>query len=353
MNVITIRLNLQEANSMNGEWLAGNADAPIRYTLTRELTDSLMENAEVKYWLDILSYRVMTNNLGDIHGSHDYRYENIIGKCFILGLDSAIPQFDNLMRFFINFLDTHITKEYDSALTFGKMYKFRDYETILACYLPFLGYHNEPSVRYVAEKRINIVYNFTKRKRYDVYNRNAKYPGARKEWLASILDPALYADGNIMLPSIHDFILFAGMYKHLPQDMRDKIEVINEWIFDENYSQVNNSLCYYAADDPSYKSKAINTKIMLPDIDSPNILYMLFILSHFETAKKSAWFTQMMNHLDNYRTLDDRYKFPKEMLAEKKDAYVTSGGHMNVGESKRNRLYSEILSTYWMDKINL
>ena len=338
---------------MNREWLADNADVPICYALTHDtsLTDSLMENAEVKYWLDTLSYRVATNNLGDIHGSHDYRYENIIGKCFILGLNSDIPQFDVMMRFFINFLDTHITKKYDSPLTFGKIYQFRDYETIMSCYLPFLGYHNEPSVKYVAEKRINIVYEFTKQKRYDVYNPTAKYPGARKEWLASILDPSLYADGNIVLPSIHDFILFAGMYQHLPQEMRDKIEVITAWIFDENYSQVNGSLCYYAADDPRYKSKAINAKVMLPSVTEPQLLYMCFILSHFDTARKSAWFTQSITYLNGYQTADGRYKFPKALLTEKKDSYVTSGGHMNVGESKRNRLYNEILSTYWMTKI--
>lgn len=156
---------------MNRDWLIENADIPIRYNLTRDSSylEKFFQNDEVDYWFSKLSDRVNCKNLSDIHGGHDYRYENIIGKCFILGFNKDIPQFDALIHYFIDFLDQHIKNKYDSKLTFGKMYQYRDYETILSCYLPFLGYADEKSVQYVAQKRIDIVYEFTKQQRYDVY----------------------------------------------------------------------------------------------------------------------------------------------------------------------------------------
>ena len=39
------------------------------------------------------------------------------------------------------------------------------------------------------------------------------------------------------------------------------------------------------------------------------------------------------------------------MIVEKPDCYVIGGGHMNVGEDKKGKNYSEIISTYWMNRI--
>ena len=58
-----------------------------------------------------------------------------------------------------------------------------------------------------------------------------------------------------------------------------------------------------------------------------------------------------MAYMDNYISGDGVYNFPKHMIVEKKDCYVISGGHMNVGENKKNKKYAEIISTYWMNRI--
>ena len=106
----------------NCEWLLENASAPIRYNLAQDqsLVDELLSNDEVLAWMQKLIVRVDAQDLSNIHGSHDYRYENIIKKSFILGLNRDIPQFDCLIRFFINFLDEHIMKTYVDTLTLGR-----------------------------------------------------------------------------------------------------------------------------------------------------------------------------------------------------------------------------------------
>jgi hypothetical protein len=344
---------------VNKQWLIQNAETPIRYILTRDssLADTITENEEVKIWLSKLSDRALSGDLSNIHGSHDYRYENITGKCFILGLNAKIAPFGIAMRYFINFLDGHIGKFPGDTLTFGKMYHYRDGETVMACFMPFLGYTYEKSVRYVAEKRLNIVYNFAKQGRYNLYRADLNYPGAKSDWKPYILDPELYRDGNIALPSIHDLILFAGMYGSFSEAEKQKAETAVSWIFGKDYAKVHNRLYYYAPDDPSYKAKAFNSKVVLPDCNSaqpkdmPYLLFLCFILSHFETSRKSEWFAGAVHFLEQFRTQDGRYIFPKEIISEQKDRYVHDGGHMNVGESKKNKNYAEIISTYWMERI--
>ena len=327
----------------NHDWLLENAGVSVRYNLTRNssLVDELLLNEEVAVWLGRLSDRVTAQNLSDIHGSHDYRYDNIMKKCFILGLNADIPRFDRLTGFFIEFLNGHIRKDHGGALTFGKMYAYRDYETVLACYLPFMGYWSEPAVQYVVRKRLEILYNFTKQKRYDVCRYEPDFVGVPKQWRSHIIDPDLYSDGNIALPSIHDYILLAGAYRYLSQEEKNKAEVISTWLFGNGYSEVYPRFYYYAPLDLSYKAKAINGKVRLDDN-----LFTCFILSHFAAARGSSWFSDRMMLLEKHKTEDGRFIFQKDMIAEQKD-----GQHMNVGEQKRNRQYAEILSTYWAERI--
>jgi len=127
--------------------------------------------------------------------------------------------------------------------------------------------------------------------------------------------------------------------------MKPKVETIVRWIFGDGYSQISNKYYYYAPDDPSYKDKQIDHKINL-NHNPQGLLYRCFIFSHFEEAKKTEWFSNAMKNLNGYKTDTGRYIFPKELLAEQRDGYVIGGCHMNVGESKKNKNYAEILSTY-------
>ena len=84
---------------MNRSWLLQNADAPIRRILapSAENAGLLLQNSEAGAWFSRLVERSDANHIGDIHGSHDYRMENILGKCWILGLSKDIPAFADKM----------------------------------------------------------------------------------------------------------------------------------------------------------------------------------------------------------------------------------------------------------------
>jgi hypothetical protein len=351
-------------------WLLENADAPVKYNLNKtvENAELLLKNSEVEAWWSRLAARSQTNNLGerlqannigDIHGSHDYRIENILGKCWILGLSKSISAFDENMEFILRFLNRHIYTVPPDELSFGKIYHFRDCEKILSCFLPFFGYHDDPAVLYIAHKRMEILFQFTRQKRYDIYVDGSKLKGVKKEWQPYIINPDLYADGHIALPDIHDYLLFAGLLPYLSHEEKEKAETIVKWLFDEEYSGINRRYGYFYAPGSSYSTKAVIFKLHLLDFmnmvfdkgDLVSLVFNTFVLSHFKAARESVWFSMVLRYLDQYKNENGRYIFPPHLITEKPDSYVIFGGHMNVGENKKSKLYGEILSTYWMERI--
>jgi hypothetical protein len=267
--------------------------------------------------------------------------------------------FDESIGFILEYLNRHIQAPPTDELGFGKLYHYRDCEKVLACFLPLLGYYDNPAVKCVTRQRLDVLYRFTTQQTYDIYVDGSKLKSVKKEWQPYIINPDLYADGHIALPDMHDLLLFAGMYSHLAVAEQNKIESIVEWLFGDGYSNILRRYGYFYAPGGSYNAKAIIFKLHLLDFkrmdfdkgDLASLLFYEFVLSHFAVAQKSEWFTDAFNYLKQYRSETGRYVFPSHMLIEKPDSFVTFGGHMNVGENKKNKQYREILSTYWMERI--
>jgi len=345
---------------MNTDWLLENADVPIKYNLCKEkITEALFRNAEVSEWISRIEERSRSGVIGDIHGSHDYRMENILGKCWILGMSRQCGRFAESMTFILKFLEQQVQSDPVNESGFARIYHYRDCEKVLCCFLPLLGFYNESAVKYIAKQRIDILYEFTRQMRYDIYIDGKTLKGVKKEWQPYIIDPDLYADGNISLPDMHDMLLLAGMYPFLSEDEKNKAEAIVRWLFGDGYGGIIRRYGYFYAPGGSYSAKAVIFKLHLPDFQNPkldkselvSLLFNVFVLSHFKSAKESVWFSSALDYLERYKCPSGRYCFPSDMITEKHDSYVIMGGHMNVGESRRNKQYKEILSTYWMTRI--
>ena len=346
---------------MNKDWLMENANVPIKYIITHnsEYVKSFLKNIEVENWLEKLSERSNYNNIGAIHGSHDYRMENILGKCWVLGLSSNIQTFSNTIDFILKYLNDHINTTPHNELSFGKIYHYRDYEKVLSCFLPFLGFENDNAVKHITNQRLEVLYNFTKQKNYNIYIDGSKLSGVKKEWQPYIINPDLYSDGHIALPDMHDLLIFAGMYDYLSAKQQKKIETIVQWFLADEYNQIIHRYGYFYIKGGSYNSKAVIFKMNLIDFkdmildkgDLVSLIFNVFVLSHFKSAKKSQWMSLAMSYLEQFKTENNRYIFPPYFITEKTDSYVIFGGHMNIGENKKNKLYKEIISTYWMERI--
>lgn len=351
---------------MNKSWLMEVANPIIKHNLGHKIKkfSDFLENEEVRNWFFRLEERVNERTIGDVHGSHDYRMENILGKCFVLGLTKEYEQFAECMSFITDYLQQCLKEEPGIELNYAKLYHYRDYQKVLCCYLPFLGYGDDSAVQYIGKQRIERCYMFTKEKCYDIYDTESHFFGVKKDWRPYIIKPSLYADGHIPLPDIHDLILFAGMYPQLSKSEKEKVESIVAWLFDEGYQKIIRRYGYFYVPGDIYSAKAIISKPYFVDFqymdaenvdkgDLTSLVFQLFILSHFETARNTLWFQLAMDYLETFRCKNGHYKFPAYLITEKQDCYVTKGGHMNVGENKKNILYREILSTYWMEKISV
>jgi hypothetical protein len=75
------------------------------------------------------------------------------------------------------------------------------------------------------------------------------------------------------------------------------------------------------------------------DENIPSLLNSAYILSYFKTPQNSNWFNMTLAYLDDFKNADGIYKFPNSAIT-------------NVGENKKSKNYREILSTYWMYRIN-
>ncbi|MFT3951755.1 MAG: hypothetical protein QM689_07440 [Oscillospiraceae bacterium] len=346
----------------NETWLMQTADAPIRYQLRHDAADAeaLCRNSEAAAWLSRLAQWSDAGEIGKIHGSHDYRMENILGKCWSIGLSAHIPLFDEKLQFILRHLRAHIQIKPPDELSFGKLYHYRDDEKVLACFLPLLGYHDDLAVLHIVRKRIDLLYDFTKQGSYDIYVDGSKFCGVKKAWQPYLINPDLYADGHIALPDMHDFLLFAGMYPYLNAEDRRKVETAVGWLFGDGYGDIIGRYGYFYAPDGSYSTKAIIFKLQLLDFrdmvfdqgDLVPLLFTVFVLSHFQTARESLWFSLALAYLNQYKNEQGRYIFPAYMITEKPDCYVIFGGHMNAGENKKAKLFREIISTYWMERIH-
>lgn len=187
--------------------------------------------------------------------------ENILGKCWILGLKKQIDPFAENITFILNHLNHHIQLNPAKELTFDKLYHYRDYEKVLCCFLPFLGFYDDPAVAYIVKQRIDILYAFTHQKRYNIYINGSRLKGVKKEWQPYIIDPDLYADGHIALPDIHDLLLFAGMHPILSNPDREKVECIAVWFFGEGYHNIFGRYGYFYTPGGSYSTKAVISKL--------------------------------------------------------------------------------------------
>ncbi len=84
----------------NIEWLSEVADEPIKCNLlhmnsgnvSQQYEEKLLEHPQVQYWLEQLK-EATSKPIVKIHGSHDYRYENIMGKLWNLGVRSNMKAF--------------------------------------------------------------------------------------------------------------------------------------------------------------------------------------------------------------------------------------------------------------------
>ena len=112
-------------------------------------------------------------------------YITLVQAC--LGCTIEIPTIDGVKAVSYTHLDVYKRQE----LSFGKIYHYRDCEKVLCCFLPLLGFFDDDAVKHIVGQRLELLYNFTKIKCYDIYVDGAQLKGVKKEWQPFVINPCL------------------------------------------------------------------------------------------------------------------------------------------------------------------
>ncbi len=358
------------------EWLLENGGPAIRYRTATELldvsssdaaklADELIESPLVREWLERLGPPLQPEKLGNlpesarwfavtqqIHHSRNTAYENVMGKLVQLGCRAGMPAFDARTAPWRAWLAD--AADGPPEPKFGL---FR--QRIVANFLVMAGYDDEAAVRGQVLRRLEMVADFARRREYDIYIDQDTYPGYPKSFRPKpLVNPDLYPDGELKVPSIHDINAFA----HLPQDRRDaatqeRIDTVVAYILDDRFQSFppgygviyQGQRRFYAAgwgvDLPGYFGFDLTAS------DAGQFVQRLELMGHFPAARRHRWFRGSLDHLDTYRTKRGTYLFPARFLQEKKRAYWVTGGYMGLEEGKRSAKARELESTFWVLKI--
>jgi len=342
-------------------WLFENGGPAIRYRTATELmptsdsvdigrlAEELLQSELVRTWLGRL---IPATSLNGLHGSKATAFENVMGKLTDLGLMSGVPELDQRTRPFRRWLEDNAKRPprhiFDIFI-----------RTLIAAFLARAGYINEPAVGIVLKNRLETVYDFTRRGRYDIYVSQADYPKMPRSFRSKpLIDPALTSDGNVCLPWIYDII---GLTAYLPdrgtEDDWTKTNTVINYILNSQYQKLPRGYGVLRAENGRYR--AMGWSVHLPGfLGNPSedssigmLVQRLSLMAQFPVATQHSWFMDSLRHLGSFQTERGTYLFPRSYLQEDSVGYWVVGRRMGLEESRRTRLAFELESTFWMTKL--
>jgi hypothetical protein len=352
------------------QWLIKHGGPVIRYRTATELIpdtaeidigrlrDELIRGRQVRTWLERLippagivgsrsTGAVNMSLLNELHGSKATTFENVMGKLTEFGLREGIPEFDQCTMPYRRWLETQAERSPE--------YIFDIFiRSLVAAFLARAGYTDEPSVSMVLKNRLDTVYNFTRQGSYDIYVSPQGYRKMPANFNGKpLINPELYKDGNVRLPTIYDTI---GWSAYLPEqgteNDRIKADTIIRYIFNSEYQKLPSGYGVLLANNGRYYG--MGWSVHLPGFPggrsqySQELVQLVDMLARFPAAVRHPWFADSLKHLEGFRTESGTYLFPRDYLQEYHLGYWVGGYRMGLEENRRANLALELESTFRM-----
>ncbi|MBE0431908.1 hypothetical protein IBX73_00430 [candidate division WOR-3 bacterium] len=343
------------------DWLCDNSGPIVRYLVARDLARSakydlkrlqgvVLESSIVRYWLGCLTGRTGFN---DIYGCRDTCFENAMGKLTLFGLRKGVSDLDRCCVPYLAWLEQNTRSRRKDVL-------FDLSRAIVASFLAMAGYLSERCVRDSVLQRLAAIYYFVKSNDFTIYAEKSGFRGIPVAFRRHpLVNPELYSNHGFPLPWIYDILAFRALRTHLGDGAIDsRVERVISYVLDPRYQQFYEGYGIVRARNNRYYAMGWN--VWLPryrglHADSPEmgcLVQRLELLSRFHIARSSRWFKENLEMLEGHRNQSGRYAFPKNYIQERQNSYYVTGGHMGLGENRRQRLTREIESTYWMVRIH-
>ena len=337
------------------DWLMDNADVPIRYRVARELLkdekyaakieSELFEHKEVQKWMKLLKPELPVKySLGYMeHGSFDFCFENALLKLVQLGLHGNFEQITNAVGYYTSH------NKFDGIA--------------MANLFLMANINNEAASKHILG-RLDKMYNFTKQGIYDIYiseEEKKKLTGIPKNWKnKNFIRPELFKDGY-SYPLIYDILGLHRLYNIKNLEIDEKINGVIDYIStDKFHAKIQDGYGIlisgrYASGNPQYHGMGWDPKYpgwfeiqdYMENINAPKLLFFAQNILKYPPAKKTKWFSDLINYLDKYKLDSGNHIFPKDWLKESQ-GYAVQGHHISFGENRRKKIWLEIESTFYM-----
>ena len=346
-------------DTKNCDWLLENADAPIRYRVTRELLNDeeaakkiepeLLDNPTVKLWVSNIRPEWTT------HGCNDSYLENSVPKSIQLGLHCGIPQVNNAIKHYVDNFKNDCCE----------MPHRKNFAGILNSNLvSMIGISDELVLKFMINS-LDEMYNFTKQGIYDIYisdEEKSKLKGIPPRWKNNkFIKPEILSEYGFGYPLIYDILGLYILYDLKDSEITKKIDNVIAYISaDEFHSKIADGYGILIAgqyDSGNYKYHGMGWDPKYPgwfdiadyieNINAPRLLFLTLYFSKYPVARKTDWFKNLLLYLEKYITENNTYIFSKEWIKEK-PGYAVQGSHLSFGENRKKKNWFEIESTFYM-----
>ncbi len=335
------------------EWLFQTAGPVLRYRTAFELRGvrgaeleplerELLRSAQVRTWLDRIGRDV---NFFSVHGSKPTALENVLGKLALLGCRAGMTPLDRRLAPVLRWVTRAAPPQSDPVHGFTLR--------LVACLLEVTGYGDDPRVADLLVARLDKLAAFARARRYDIYVDSSRFAGFPRAFANTpLVDPDLYPDGELPLPSIWDLYALASLRarKSVP-GLRRKIDVVARYVMSSDYSSLAPG--YGAMRLGKRRFWKIGWDLPLPKrADSGPALQNLELVARFPAGRRSAWCSLWLRRLERCTTQDGVYLFPRSLLEERRSGYWVLGSNMGLEESRRSRRALELESTFRMLRLS-
>lgn len=353
------------------EWLLSHGDPVIRLRTLQEMCPGhspaeereaarlVEQSVDVQRLIHDLPW---TRTHLSLRGAGQLDLGNLLLRLRWLGCSAGMRSLDAQMEPFIEIMGVPA-----SVLSFTHPLEM----PVLGNCLAYAGYCREPLVRAWLKRRLDALYDFCRRGSYDIYidppehvRRQANQRGV------PVIEPALYREGELLLPTIYDLYgLSAYPAERTDPDTLDKIETIVAYVMDPRYQQLRDGFGLVLTADRRYNlaggtallegfvegdvTSAPRGRAKAPSAEQPRIrparlLRHLAMMAPYWTSFRSRWRTLHQGALEQYRTPEGRYLFPREYLVDGAAGGFVNGGYMAVHLKPRDEAAREQESTFYV-----
>lgn len=247
-----------------------------------------------------------------------------IDRCFskltTLGLYAGMPVFDVQFQPMARlFSDLQSEKE-----------DYGYYYSLMLHRFFFMSGYEDSAVIASMVRRIDALYRAAKEHIFDIYRSGAGLPKVPAQWaewgiLREEMSPFSRA-AECPLPTIYDLSAMAYFpEKHKDADIQKKIDEIAAYVLDPEFQKIPE---YYGLlwDQQKRRFYACGWAPVLPLYENRDghgmgdvrtLFSRLHIMSHFDSARRSKWYSDCLDYLAQFRTERETYIFPKKYLDEK------------------------------------